>query len=56
MKDDSFVYNDDEYIEHIQYMVIDLKSITPYFWKLGSLSGRRKSQFKVYQIKEIFDL
>jgi len=57
MQDDSFVYKDDKYAaEYIQYTVIDLKSITPYFWKLGSLSEKRKSQFKVYSIEEIFDL
>jgi len=56
IKEDSIIHKNDKYINSVKYMIIDLKSITPYFWKLGSLSEKRKSIFKVYEFEDILRL
>jgi len=56
IKDDSIYYDSDRYNKDIKYIIIDLKSITPYFWKLGLLSEKRESQFKVIKFEDIDNL
>lgn len=50
MKNDD---NDDLELDLDQYMVVDLKSITPYFWKIGKLTKERKSEVKIYCVNDL---
>ena len=56
IKDDAIIHKDDEYGEYIKYIIVDIESITPYFWKLGSISKRRTSKFKIYEIEDVLNL
>jgi hypothetical protein len=53
MMNDAITYKNNEYAEYINYMIIDLKSITPYFWKIGSLTKKQKAAFKFYDINKL---
>jgi hypothetical protein len=53
IKQHSLIYKENKYNEHIKYIIVDLKSITPYFWKLGTLSKKRTPKFTVYEFENI---